>query len=280
MKLEKGMTALVTGTSRGIGVAIAQSLAQRGLDLVLTARSADLLEAVADKLRADTGRSVCVIAADLSAPASIVELARAAEEFTGGIDVLVNNAGMDRPLIFDQRSSEELQNMIALNLTGPMLLTREILPAMIARSRGHVVNIASVAGLMAGPFEEPYNASKFGLVGFTRSLRLTARACDWGVGASVVCPGFIEGAGIFEDMKRDFKVTAPKAMPAMPAAAVGAAVIKAIERDLPDVVVARGGLRFLSALSILFPRAIERASARSAVTDIFRTVAAGQHTRI
>src|SRR6478672_3706314 len=127
----------------------------------------------------------------------------------------------------DEVTFDELGAITDVNLLAPMLLTRRVLPGMLARGRGHVVNVSSVAGLLASAYSPPYNATKFGLVGFTRALRLTAQDRGWGVSASAVCPGFIEGDGMFADMQSEYGVTAPKAAGAMPAERVGDAVVKA-----------------------------------------------------
>lgn len=271
MKLSEGMQALVTGASRGLGVEIARCLAARGIDLVLTARSAEALGAVAAELRALTGRRITVLAADIADPTALAALAERVEQL-GGADVLVNNAGIESSLRFVERTPSEIAQTVAVNLTAPMLLTRALLPGMLARGRGHVVNIASVAGVLAVPFNEPYSATKFGVVGFTRSLRQTARASGWPVSASVVCPGFIDGAGLFEDLKRDFGVS-PDGLGVCPLEDVGPAVIRAIEEDLPDVFVAQGDPRQLAAFALVDPAAFEAAALGSPSTAMFRTVA-------
>lgn len=175
MKLEPGQVALVTGASRGLGVEIARHLAARGLDLILAARSEAALGAVADELAAAGAGKVEIVAVDVSHGASLAALAQAAMN----VDVLVNNAGVEGAAAYNERTSVEIADTIAVNLTGPMLLSRALLPGMLARGRGHIVNIASVAGLIAVPFNEPYSATKFAMVGFTRSLRLTAKASGW-----------------------------------------------------------------------------------------------------
>lgn len=268
MKLELGQTALVTGASRGLGVEIARRLAQQGLDLVLAARSADALDAVAAELRANTGRQVRTCVVDMADPASLAQLAQSA----GAIDVLVNNAGVEGAASYDERDAEEIADTIAVNLSGPMLLTRALLPQMLARGRGHVVNIASLAGLIAVPFNEPYSATKFGLIGFTRALRMTARASGWPVGFSVVCPGFIDGAGMFEALKQDFGITS-EGMGTAALDDIGRAVVEAIERDLPDVIVAAGDPRQMAVMSIVQPEAFEAASLNSPATAMFKGIA-------
>lgn len=275
MKLEVGQTALITGASRGLGVEIARRLTRQGLDLVLAARSRPALEAVAAELRATSGRQVRTVATDLADPVALDVLARTA----GPIDVLVNNAGVEGAQAYDERSAAEIAATIAVNLTGPMLLSHAVLPGMLARGRGHIVNIASVAGLLAVPFNEPYSATKFGLVGFTRSLRMTARASHWPVSASVVCPGFIDGAGMFETLKQEFGVSA-EGMGTAPLDQIGQAVIAAIEQDLPDIIVAEGDLRQAVAMSILQPLAVEAASVESPASTMFRAVAAARRSAL
>lgn len=271
MKLEPGLTALVTGASRGLGAEIAERLAAQGLDLILSARSLDALQPQAAALRARHRVQVATVAADVGSRNGIDALALAA----GAADILVNNAGVEGAQAFDQRDPDEIAQTLAVNLTGPMLLTRALLPGMIARGRGHIVNIASVAGLIAVPFNEPYSASKFGLVGFTRALRQTAQAQGWAVSASVVCPGFIDGAGMFETLKQDHGVSATE-MGATPLERLGPAVIEAIERNLPDIIVANGDIRQAAAHSVLEPGAFEAASAASAASEMFRSVAAAR----
>ena len=271
MKIKKGQVALVTGASRGLGVEIARQLAQRGLDLVLAARSAAALDAVAAELRAASGRQVRTVATDLADLGALEALAEAA----GPVDILVNNAGIEGAQAYDERSAAEIAQTIAVNLTGPMLLTRTVLPGMLARGRGYIVNIASVAGLVAVPFNEPYSATKFGLVGFTRALRMTAQASGWPVSASAVCPGFIDGAGMFEALKQEFGVPA-EGMGSAPLDQIGQAVIDAIEQDLPDVIVAQGDLRQAAAMSILQPLAVEAASVGSPAAAMFQAVAAAR----
>lgn len=272
MKLEVGQTALVTGASRGLGVEIARRLAEQGLDLVLAARSADALDAVAAELSAKAGRQIRTCIVDMADPVSLAQLAQS----VGAVDVLVNNAGVEGAASYDERDADEIAAAVAVNLSGPMLLTRALLPQMLARGRGHVVNIASLAGLIAVPFNEPYSATKFGLVGFTRALRMTARACGWPVGVSVVCPGFIEGAGMFETLKQDFGVSS-EGMGTAALGDVGRAVVEAIERDLPDVIVAAGEPRQMAAMSIVQPEAFEVASLNSPATAMFKAIA--EHRR-
>jgi len=268
MKLEAGQRALITGASRGLGVEMARSLAQAGLDLVLAARSAGALEAVAAEIAAASGRQVSTLLVDMADPQSIAGLVASA----GEVDVLVNNAGVETTRSYAKRDAAEISDTIAVNLTGPMLLTHALLPGMIRRGRGHVVNVASVAGLIGVPFQETYCATKFGLVGFTRSFRLTARACGWNVSASALCPGFIDGAGMFEELKQEFGVDS-EVMGAAPLADIGPAVLRAIEQDLPDVIVAQGDVRQYAAMSILEPEALEAADAQSPASAMFRSVA-------
>lgn len=268
MKLETDHTVLITGASRGLGVEIARRFAEEGLNLILAARSEGALETVAEELRKSGARSVRTLRVDMADAASVGTLADQA----GDIDVLINNAGVEETCAYDERSSAEIASTIAINLTGPMLLTRALLPGMIARGHGHVVNISSVAGLIPVPFNETYVATKFGLTGFTRALRMTAQAQGWPVSASTVCPGFVEGAGMFETFKTDFAID-PKGLDAVPLAEVGAAVIRAVKEDLADIIVASDEIRQIAAMSVLDPAAIEAGSAGSASNEMFRSVA-------
>jgi short-subunit dehydrogenase len=271
MKLAEGQTALVTGASRGLGVEIARRLANRRLDLIIVARSADALKEVASALRKETGREVTDIVADMADPRAISALADRVEQL-GGVDVLVNNAGVDSSLRFNHRSPAEIEQTVAINLTGPMLLTRALLPGMLERGRGHIVNIASVGGVLGVPFNEPYSATKFGLVGFTRSRRLTARDSGWPVSASAVCPGFIADAGLFAELQRKHGVSSDN-LGVCPLEDVGPAVIEAIEGDLPDVFVVQGDIRQLVAMSAVDPAAAELGMLSSPGTAMFRSVA-------
>lgn len=271
MKLEAGQRALVTGASRGLGVEIALRLAQRGLDVVVCARSGDALSAVAQDLAARTGRSVTAAPADVSSRAGIEALA-AQVEALGGVDILVNNAGVESTLRYNERAPEEIEDTVAVNLTGPLLLTRAVLPGMLARGRGHIVNVASVAGLLAVPFNEPYSATKFGLVGFTRELRLTARACGWPVSASSVCPGFIGGDGLFETLRREHGFS-EEGLGVVPLDQVGPAVFRAIEDDVPEVFVGAESPLETVAASFLAPLAVEAGMLDAPHTQMFRAVA-------
>lgn len=276
MRIQSGDVALVTGASRGIGRHIAMALARRGASVVLAARSQAGLDAVAAEIREATGVTVWTLTVDLGDRAMAEGLVARAEEVAGHVDILVNNAGLETAARPDEVTYDDLEVMTDVNLLAPMVVTRAALPGMVARGRGHVVNVASVAGLLASAYQESYNATKFGLVGFTRALRLTSQDRRWGVGASAVCPGFMSGEGMFADLQTEYGVTAPKAAAAMPVEKVGDAVLKAIEKDLPEVIVMKGPTRLLVAASILAPRLFEKVVRRLDLAAPFRTVAAGR----
>jgi len=273
MKIRSGDVALITGASRGIGRHIALALAGRGVNLVLAARSQDGLDAVADEVRAATGVTVSTLTVDLGDREQAAGLVARAEAAAGRIDILVNNAGIESVGRPDEVPLDELGSVSDVNLLAPMVLTRTVLPGMIKRGRGHVVNVASMAGLIAGAYTEAYNATKFGLVGYTRALRMSAQDQEWGVSASAVCPGFMSGEGMYADMQDEFGVTAPKAAVAMPAELVGDAVVKAIEKDLREVIVMRGPARLSLVISDVAPRLFERIVRRLDLAAPFRTVA-------
>jgi short-subunit dehydrogenase len=273
MKIRRGDVAMITGASRGIGREIALALAGRSVNLVLAARSATGLDNVAAEVRASTGGDVTTLTVDLNVRDESSSLIERAEAAAGPIDILVNNAGVGITRKFDERTVDEIATFTEVNLLAPMLLARAVLPGMIERRRGHIVNLASVAGLLPSAYQEPYSATKFGVVGFTRSLRLTAQDLGWGVGISAVCPGFILGAGMHQDMRDEFGINAPAITRPLPVVRVTEAVIRAIDRDLPEIIVMGGSPRVVVAGATASPRLFERIAHRVDLAAPFRTIA-------
>jgi len=272
MKTLEGKTALVTGGSRGVGVYIARALAARGMHLVLAARSEAQLEAVAAELRS-TSAHVDVVAADVGDRDQLTALVERAEAVSGGIDVLVNNAGLEDAVPYDRLAPERIDQIIDVNLRAPMMLSRLFLPKMIARGRGHIVNIASLAGLMGVPYEEPYSATKHGLVGFSRSLRTTAVGEGYPVGVSVICPGFISEAGMYENTRKLTGVSAPSTFGTSPPGAVAEAVVRAIVEDEPEIIVNAKPVRPLLLMQVLSPRMAVRVAKKAGALALFKDMA-------
>ena len=246
MELE-GRNVVITGASRGLGRHIARALAAEKAHLVLAARSAGELEATAIDARA-AGAEVRIVPTDVARRADLENLVAAA----GEVDVLVNNAGIETPWEFHRIPLEEMERMLHVNLVSAMTLARFLLPGMLERQRGHIVNMASVAGKAGPPLSETYAVTKAGLIGFTQSLR--ASYYGTGVSASAICPGFITEAGMFADRAARDGVTPPRLLGSSTPENVARAVVRAIRRDLPEVLVTPGPARLMAATSQLFPR--------------------------
>lgn len=184
-----GRTALVTGASAGIGAAFADVLAEAGYGLILTARRADRLEAVAARLRERHGVPVAVLVADLADPAAPAVLVEAIAAAGLTVDVLVNNAGYGVPGRYAATEWTRQRDFLQVLVTAVAELTHRLLPGMIERRFGRVLNIASLAALVpAAPGHTLYAASKAFLVKFSESLAGECRAD--GVHVTAVCPGF------------------------------------------------------------------------------------------
>lgn len=184
-----GEVAIVTGASSGIGAATTRELAQRGAAVVLAARRADLLEAQAEAVRAAGGEALAV-RTDVADATQLAQLADRATAAFGRVDILVNNAGAtwSRPL--ESSPPDELIRLLEVNLLGAMLLTRALLPGMLARRHGAIISVGSLSGRVA--MEPLYSASKYGLRGF--SLALRRQLTGSGVSVSLVAPGKVRTA--------------------------------------------------------------------------------------
>lgn len=180
-------TALVTGASSGIGLAFAKLLAQDGHDLVLVARRADKLQQLAEELQAKCGVTVTVIPADLgqSDAGAAVVAALAAKGIE--VDVLVNNAGLGTNGSFAETPWEKSQNLLAVNVVAPTELAARLLPGMIARKRGQILNVASTAAFLPGPYMATYYASKAFLLNWSEAIAFELRGT--GVVVTALCPG-------------------------------------------------------------------------------------------
>src|SRR5437660_6453005 len=185
-------TALVTGASHGIGPYIVRALAKEGMNLVLAARSGQELEqvATATDIRA-TGIHVLTVPTDVTDRDARSALVNEALRTFGAVDVLVNNAGGDLQREFHHYTADDVEALIRLNLTGPIELTRLLLPGMLLRKQGHIVNISSMGGRIGFPYTEVSSAEKDGLIGFTRVLRADYRKA--GVSSSVLILASIGG---------------------------------------------------------------------------------------
>jgi short-subunit dehydrogenase len=178
--------AVVTGASSGIGAAAARELARRGWDLALAARRLEPLEKTAADCRALGARAV-IIQADVSVRADCQRLIETAERELGAIEALVNNAGFATFDAIEQARPDDLESMMQTNYFGTVWCTQAMLPAMLARGRGTIVNVASIAGIMGYSRMGGYCASKFAIIGFSEALR--DEVLGRGVRVALVCPG-------------------------------------------------------------------------------------------
>jgi len=185
----RGKTAVVTGSSKGIGYAIAESLARAGANVVVSARNAEEVERAAGELdRLGEGR-VIGVACDVRAHEDVRRLIARAVEDLGGLDILVNNAGVGKFGTVDEMSAEEWAQVIETNLSGVFYACHEAIPHMKRRGDGWIINIASLAGKNPIAGGAAYNASKFGLVGFSEAMMLDVR--QHGIRVNYIMPGSV-----------------------------------------------------------------------------------------
>ena len=182
---ERYRTAVVTGGGRGIGAAVARALSARGLAVTVFARSASQLEEV---VRAGAAR--LAVAGDVRREADVRRLREEHERVNGPIDVLVNGAGILVRGPVEDLAADAFREVLDVNLVGPFLCAREVIPGMKARRRGRVVNLASISGTLGTPLASPYNASKWGLIGLTKCLAEELRPA--GVQCLSVSPGSVD----------------------------------------------------------------------------------------
>jgi NAD(P)-dependent dehydrogenase (short-subunit alcohol dehydrogenase family) len=185
-----GRHAVITGGSRGIGAAIAESLAKLGARVTLMARTADAAEAVAQTLRNSFGAECESFACDVSDAASVAAAFDAAREEFGAPYILVNNAGQSDAAAFDETTMAMWNRMLTVNLTGTFLCTQQVTAAMRAAQEGRIINIASTSGLKGYSHTTAYCASKHGVVGLTRAL--AAETAKHGLTVNAVCPGYTD----------------------------------------------------------------------------------------
>jgi short-subunit dehydrogenase len=251
----KNRNAVVTGAARGIGEKIAHALAKKGMNIVLVDRLENELEQVRAAL-AGKGVKVVSLVADIGTYEACTEVLEQSEKELGGIDVLVNNAGLEIMSAYEASAWEAHCDVMNINLNSPMMLTHLFLPGMLKRNRGHIVNIASMAGLVGVSCLEAYCASKHGLIGFTRSLRASNKFSGSSVGVSAICPGYVRGSGmVAKAMDGEYgKAAIPgKIQGSVAVDKVAAGVVKVIRSNKQFVVVNPGAPRVIMAFGVLFP---------------------------
>lgn len=182
-------TALVTGGSSGLGLAMARALSQAGASVILVAQDAARLRAAVESIAMGGGR-VSAIPFDLTCTSQSPELAKLAVEPFGPPDILVNAAGMNPRTPWDRVTMESWEQTLALNLTMPFFLARELVPAMQERRFGRIINLASLQSVRAFPDGIPYGASKGGIVQLTRAMARAWSAGGSGITVNALAPGF------------------------------------------------------------------------------------------
>lgn len=181
-----GKTALITGATGGIGGAIAQSLSQAGARVVLSGRRLDALKELASSLKGKNFTLEC----DLANKQKIAEFYDKAEELSGGIDILICNAGVTNDNLAIRMKDEDWQNVIDTNLTATFILNRSAFKKMIRRKWGRVINISSVVAVAGNPGQANYVASKAGMIGMTKTFAIESAAKN--ITFNCIAPGFIK----------------------------------------------------------------------------------------
>ena len=258
-----GRKALVTGATGGLGQAIARALAARGARVVVTGRRAELLEPLAAEIAGQP------FACDLADPAEVERLLGEA----GDADILVANAAVPASGRIDRLTVAEIDAALAVNLRAPMVLGKEMAERLTARGEGHLVFVSSLAGKAASSGGSLYSATKFGLRGFALGLREDLR--PHGVGVSVVSPGFIREAGMFHDSGAKL----PPGIGTKAPGDVAAAVVRAIERNPPEIDVAPAVLRAGVSFAGLAPNVTDAVARRIGADRVAAELESGQSER-
>ena len=256
-------TVLLTGATGGLGQAIARALSAKGARLILTGRRLDVLEPLAAELDARA------LAVDSSEPAEVDRLVAEA----GEVDILVANAALPATGTLSSFTIEQIDRALDVNLRAPIALAHALAPAMVERGRGHLLFMSSLSGKAATAGSSVYNATKFGLRGFSLAMRADLHGS--GVGVSAVFPGFIREAGMFAEAG----VKLPPGVGTRSPEDVAKAVVQAIERNRAEVDVAPIPLRLGSALSGLAPEVAATITRKAGSDKIIHDLANGQRTK-
>lgn len=184
-----GRTAIVTGSTSGIGLGIATCLAQAGANIMLNGfGEPDVIADVRGGVAA-TGAKVAYHGADMTRPGEIADLVSAATKEFGAIDILVNNAGIQHVAPVKDFPGEQWERIISINLSSAFYASKAVLPQMLERNWGRIINIASAHGLVASPNKSAYVAAKHGIVGLTKVVAL--ETAETGVTCNAICPGWV-----------------------------------------------------------------------------------------
>ncbi len=242
----KDKTVLLTGATGGIGRQVALTLGRAGASLMLAARSPEQLESLKAELNA-TGARAEFAAGDLLDDSYRRNLPLRARSALGQIDILINNAGVDEFVEFAEQKRADIKLIIDLNITAPMMLASEVLGPMLERRSGHIINMASLAGRVATPYASVYSGSKAALAQW--SFSLAGELIDSGVAVSVICPGFVDEAGMFARRQRE----APGLVAACSPQEVADAVVHAIQSRRLELLVSKRPAKPLVALQAMSP---------------------------
>ena len=180
-----GKVVLLTGATGGIGRSIAKKMKKKGARIILSGTRQNVL----DELSSELGEDTKAIATDLTSKESILSLAKEAEKIFGHIDVLINNAGITADNLFIRMKDEEWENVININLSASMRLTRQVIKGMLKRRYGRIIFISSIVGFTGNPGQSNYSASKSALSGLTKSVAL--EVAGRGITCNLIAPGFI-----------------------------------------------------------------------------------------
>ena len=245
-----GKVVIITGASSGIGAAVARRLARDGMHLTLAARRLDRLEQVATDVVALGGEAL-IVQTDVRNNDELQRMVQATLDKWGRIDVLLNNAGMGHGKILLRSKPERIRDEIHINLIAIIECTQVILPVMLRQKFGHIINVASIAGLIATPGNTVYSASKFGVNGFSDALRRELHGS--GIHVSAFCPGYTP-TEISPELKAiaDGQPGAPRVLGLMPVTYVADQIARLIRHPRRRVIIP-SSWKFLVLVAFLFP---------------------------
>ena len=269
MKNIAGKTVLLTGASGGIGAFIAHALAKEQATVVGVARCQQKLEQIQVDIEANGGKFIS-IPFDISKVEDLSILVQQINQHAGSVDILINNAAIEKFHYFQHYSLSDINSMCSVNLIAAIELTRLLLPSMIDRNRGHIISIASGSGKKGMPYNSVYSATKAGLLVWTDSMRQELNDCN--VKISVVCPGYTN-AGMFLRTG----LVAPKVANVTEPSEVALAIIRAIKENQTEVIIDGFVSKLLFAINQLSPKFGDAVFRLTGVTDLYKSYVESQY---